>query len=101
MKKRNIKALVNKTIRGSKYADLIEKISLFGSYMRGEEKKDSDIDLLIYFVPMAPIGFFELHHIQNALEEMLGAKVDLVERDGLSPYLKDIILSEAKPVYEK
>ena len=51
--------------------------------------------------PEAPIGFFEMADIQIALEKCLGAKVDLVERDGLSPYLKDIILSEAKPVYEK
>ena len=51
--------------------------------------------------PRAPIGYFEMHDIQEALEKVLMAKVDLVERDGLSPHLKDAILSEIKLVYEK
>lgn len=101
MKKRNIKTLVNKAIRGSEYADMIERISLFGSYAQGKETKKSDIDLLMEFSPRAPIGYFELHAIQEALQKALNAKVDLVEPDGLSPYLKDAILSEAKLVYEK
>lgn len=101
MKKRDIKELVNKVIRNGKYTDMIEKISLFGSYVYGKETEKSDIDLLIYFVPEAPIGLFELADIQIALETILGKKVDLIPSDGVSPYLKDYIFSNTELMYEK
>jgi len=101
MKKRNIKALVNKAVREGGYMDMIEKISLFGSYARGEETKKSDIDLLIEFTPRAPIGYFELYDIQEDLRKALGIRVDLLTPDAISPYLINQIVSEAKSIYEK
>lgn len=101
MKKRNIKALVNRAIREGGYADMIEKISLFGSCARGEENEESDIDLLVEFTPNAPVSLFDLVDIKEALEKILGRKIDLVTYDGISPYLKDGIISQAKLVYER
>jgi hypothetical protein len=69
----------------------IKKAGIFGSYVRGKEKKDSDIDILIE--PPKGIGFGFVG-IQFELEDKLGRKVDLVSYNGLSPYLKDKILSQ-------
>jgi len=67
----------------------IKKAGIFGSYARGEEKKDSDIDILIE--PPKGIGFGFVG-IQFELENKLGRKVDLVTYKYLSPYLKEKIL---------
>lgn len=101
MKKRDIKALVNKAIRESGFAEKIEKASLFGSYIRGEQTEKSDLDLLVTFDPEAHITLFDLVDIQDALEKALGIKVDLLTPGALSPYIKDNILNEAKLVYER
>jgi predicted nucleotidyltransferase len=67
----------------------IKKAGIFGSYVRGEEKKDSDIDILIE--PPKGIGFGFVG-IQFELEDKLKRKVDLVTYKYLSPYLKEKIL---------
>lgn len=69
----------------------IKKAGIFGSYVRGEQKKDSDIDILVE--PPKGIGFGFVG-IQFELEDELKIKVDLVSYNGLSPYLKDKILGE-------
>lgn len=101
MKRENIKALVNKAIREGGYISMIEKISLFGSYSRGEENDKSDIDFLVEFSPETAVSLFDLVDIQETLGKILGKKVDLVTYDGISPYLRDDIISQAKPVYER
>ncbi|MBI2147732.1 nucleotidyltransferase family protein [Candidatus Woesearchaeota archaeon] len=69
----------------------IKKAGLFGSYARGEQKKNSDIDILIQPTRGMGIEFFGLN---IELEEKLGKKVDLVSYNGLSPYIKERILEE-------
>jgi hypothetical protein len=69
----------------------IKKAGIFGSYVRGEQKKDSDIDILVE--PPKGIGFGFVG-IQFELEDELKIKVDLVSYNGLSPYLEDKILKE-------
>lgn len=69
----------------------IKRAGIFGSYARGEEKKGSDIDLLIE--PPKNIGF-ELIKIELELEKATGKKIDLITYNSLSPYLKKEILSE-------
>lgn len=70
----------------------VTRSSLFGSYVKGEEKEDSDIDILVDF-PRGK-GLFEFVGLAQQLEEALGKKVDLVEYESLHPLLKDRILSE-------
>ncbi|MEK6873361.1 MAG: nucleotidyltransferase family protein [Nanoarchaeota archaeon] len=67
----------------------IKKAGIFGSYANGEQRKDSDIDILVE--PPKGIGFGFIG-IQFELEKKLGRKVDLVTYKYLSPYLKDKIL---------
>ena len=53
-----------------------ERIGLFGSYARGENTEESDIDILIRF--QKTLKLFQLGRIENELSELIGRKVDLV-----------------------
>lgn len=76
----------------------IKKILVFGSYARGEATPKSDLDLIVEF----PKGTSLLDHIriENELIEKLKIKVDLISKNGISPYLKDDIMKEAIVIYE-
>ncbi|MCX6750079.1 MAG: nucleotidyltransferase family protein [Candidatus Pacearchaeota archaeon] len=69
----------------------VKKAGIFGSYARGEEEKDSDIDILIE--PPKGIGF-GFAGIEIQLTKALKKKIDLVSYNGLSPYLRDNILNQ-------
>lgn len=70
----------------------VTRSAIFGSYVRGEEKSDSDIDMLVDF-PRGK-GLFEFVGLVQQLEEALGKKVDLVTYKSLHPLLKERILAE-------
>ncbi|MBE9221586.1 nucleotidyltransferase family protein [Cyanobacterium stanieri LEGE 03274] len=72
----------------------IDELGLFGSYVRGEETKKSDIDLLISFKPSARFGLVKYCKLQNIFSDRLGKKVDLVMKKGLKPYIGEQILKE-------
>jgi len=92
-KKLNIKIL-NKIIQKIKKIlknNKIKKAGIFGSYARGEQKKNSDIDILIKYRKGLGFGFAG---IQLNLEEKLGKKVHLVTYKSIHPKLKEQILKE-------
>src|ERR1035437_5788085 len=66
----------------------------------GEMRQDSDVDLLVEFLPEAEIGLLEHAGLMLDLSEMLGRKVDLVSKRALKPLIRDSIIREARPVYE-
>ena len=70
----------------------IERIGLFGSFIRGEQDKKSDIDILVDF--KEPVGLFTFVEIEEYLEKKLGRKVDLVSRKALKPTIGKYILRE-------
>ena len=73
----------------------VKKASLFGSYARGEQKKNSDIDILIE--PSKNMSLLDLSGLKIELKNTLGRRVDLVSYKYIHPYLKDKILkSEIK-----
>jgi len=72
----------------------IKEMGIFGSYIRGEEDENSDIDILVEFSPDIEFGLFTFCHLENQLSEKLGKKVDLVTKDGLKPHLRKDILKE-------
>ncbi len=74
----------------------VKKAGVFGSYARGEQGKDSDVDILIE--PPKGIGF-GLFKISSEFEEALGKKVDLVTYNGLNHLLRKRILAEEKVLY--
>lgn len=69
------------------------KFYLFGSYARGEQTPESDIDLLVEL--SEPIGMFKFIELQYELEDIFGKSVDLGTPNGLKPYVKNSILNEA------
>ena len=69
-------------------------IRVFGSRSTGQSRPDSDIDLLVELETGRDL--LDLIGIKQDLEEELGCAVDVVTRNGLSPYLKDRVLSEAR-----
>jgi hypothetical protein len=71
----------------------VETIGIFGSYVRGEQKRKSDLDVLVEF--SEPPSLFEFVEIEDFLSQKLGLKVDLVMRDSLKPRIRDSILKEA------
>lgn len=76
----------------------VNKAALFGSTVRGEDKKDSDIDLLIDIEKSKSL--LDIVRLKLALEAKLGKKVDLVEYSAIRPSLKKNILNEQRVIYE-
>lgn len=79
--------------------DLVEKfgvmeIAIFDSYARGEQRKDSDVDLIVDFKE----GWKTFDNYMNLkfyLEELFGKKVDLVIKSSINPRIKPFIIEEA------
>ena len=74
----------------------VKEMGIFGSYARGEQKRKSDIDVLVDFYNVPDlIKFIEL---ERKLQRLLGIKVDLVRKQAIREELKDSILRELKIV---
>jgi predicted nucleotidyltransferase len=71
----------------------VSSLAVFGSFARGDEQTNSDIDLLVEFSKAN--GIFEFIRLKTYLEEILGRPVDLVTPDALKPQLKERILRES------
>jgi uncharacterized protein len=74
----------------------IESLEVFGSYVRSEQKKDSDLDILVTFKEDPSLLTYIA--MENYLSDRLGIKVDLVMKDSLKPKIGQQILLEAIPV---
>lgn len=77
------------------------KAWLFGSYARGEETPESDVDILVEFDHSSPIGLFAYARMWRELQERLGLHVDLVEEGTLKPFAVDSANRDKKLVYER
>jgi predicted nucleotidyltransferase len=75
----------------------VQRLALFGSVQRNEARGDSDVDILVEFVP-GQKTFDHLLALAELLEGMLGHRVELVTAESLSPYLRPYILNEAQDV---
>ncbi len=71
----------------------IKEMKIFGSYVRNEQKKRSDVDILVDFYEVPDL--LKFIEIERRLEEMLEVKVDLVRKPVLRAELRDKILNEA------
>lgn len=100
MIKDSIKKKLGSAILGSPYRHLIRRAALFGSYLHGTERPESDIDVLVEFEPTMRVGLFSLIRIENYLKEAMGVPVDLVTPGALSHYFRTDILRSAESVYE-
>lgn len=71
----------------------IKEIGIFGSFARGEQKKRSDVDILVEYRKLPDL--LEFINLELYMEQLLKKKVDLVEKGGIRPELKERILKEA------
>lgn len=72
----------------------VKRIGVFGSYLRGEEKKTSDIDILVEFEETADLSLLDFINLEGYLSKELGISVDLVEKTALKPRIGKHILEE-------
>jgi predicted nucleotidyltransferase len=79
---------------GDRYG--IRNIRVFGSVARGEANPESDIDLLVEYVPGH--GGFAFVDFCDAVEQLLRRKVDVVTEKSLHPVIRDKVLAEAVPL---
>lgn len=77
----------------------IRRLSVFGSVARGEERPESDIDLLAEFSDR--VTLLDLVRAERELADELGRRVDLLTPAALSPHLRDRVQSEARVLYER
>ena len=70
----------------------IKKMGIFGSAARGEQEKESDIDILVEFD--SPIGFFDFIRLEDFLSQILHKKVDLISKKALKPAIRENILRD-------
>lgn len=71
-------------------------VRVFGSRARGDARPDSDLDLLVRFEDGRSL--VDLVSMKLSLEELLGIGVDVVSERGLSSYIRDRVLADAKPL---
>ena len=89
----DIKRVLNTEMPRLRAKYSVESLEIFGSYVRGEQDVDSDVDILINYIKTP--GYFELIGLENHLSELLGVRVDLGTKASLKPRIKSRVLSEA------
>lgn len=77
----------------------VRELSVFGSAARGEMTANSDIDLLVEFLPDSQADLFDHAGLMLDLSRLLGRKVDLVSKNGLKPLIRESVLEESRLLY--
>ncbi|HEY6342825.1 MAG TPA: nucleotidyltransferase family protein [Bryobacteraceae bacterium] len=78
----------------------VRQMGIFGSAARGEATADSDVDILVEFLPDSGMSLFRLDDLNRELEEMLGRRVDLASKRGLKPRVRPYVMRDLRIVYE-
>ena len=76
----------------------VTEIGVFGSYARGEQKADSDLDILISLTDPPRISLLGLVNLQNHLSDLLGLEIDLAIKENLRKRIGRRILEEVVPL---
>jgi predicted nucleotidyltransferase len=88
---------LKKKIEATLIKNNVKKLSVFGSVARGDNKKGSDIDLLVKF--KGERSLIDLISLKNDLEDKLNCKVDLVTYDSVNPLFKNSIFKDEVKIY--
>ena len=75
----------------------VTKAGIFGSYARGEQKKKSDVDILVE-INDNNMGLLEFIRLKNIIQKAIKKKIDLVEYSGIRKEIKDNILNDEVPI---
>jgi len=79
----------------------VRKAALFGSFARGEQGEDSDIDILVEFRDRENKTLLDLVGLELELQDLLGRKVDVLTYQSINPLIRDNILEEQEIFYEE
>ena len=93
---RQIQEALRRLLPGLRGQYKIATLGIFGSYVRREQRADSDLDLLVSFEETPSL--LKLIDLENRLSDDLGIKVDLVLKDSLKPHIGKQVLAEVLPV---
>jgi predicted nucleotidyltransferase len=98
-------AEIKDTVRAVCLRHPVARMDLFGSAVNGRAKVDSDVDLLVEFLPEARIGLLEMGTLREDLADALGRSVDLVSRQAIersaNPFRRKVILGTTVNVYAR
>ncbi|MEK7241568.1 MAG: nucleotidyltransferase family protein [Planctomycetota bacterium] len=89
---KEIKALLKQHKEELRKRFKVKEIGIFGSFIREEQRKTSDVDLLVEFE--GPVSLLWVVRVENYLTDLLGVKVDLIPKEDIRSELKEIILAE-------
>jgi uncharacterized protein len=78
----------------------VRQLGIFGSAARGEAKPESDVDILLEFLPDSGMSLFGLEDLNRELEELLGRKVDLASKKGLKDRVRPCVMRDLRILYE-
>jgi hypothetical protein len=76
----------------------VVSLAIFGSRARGDERPDSDLDVLVAYDPARPFTLYDLVRVERVLERLTGLDVHLATRDGFRPHRLDRVLKDAVSV---
>lgn len=93
---RNIEEIIRKNRKELEEKYGLKEIGVFGSYVRGDQEVNSDIDLLVEVE--RPMGFVKFIRLESYLSQILHTKVDLVTKKALKPHIGRRILQEVRYV---
>lgn len=93
MPKENVRKILKSQKQLLKEKFQVKKIGIFGSFARGEQSNNSDVDILVEFYE--PVGW-EFFDLQDYLKTLLKRDVDLVTKKALKPQIKTVVLNEVK-----
>ena len=79
----------------------VRKAWLFGSFARGEETAESDVDILVEYDEKARISLLMISHMMGELEQNTGRRVDLVEEGCLLPFAVESVNRDKRLIYER
>lgn len=79
----------------------IRRLAFFGSVLRDDFGRDSDVDVLVEFAPSARVGLIALAGMELDLSQLLGRKVEMHTVKGLNPHFRDQVLDSAEVQYEQ
>jgi len=90
---KEIKGILRNHIEELRQKYKVKEIAIFGSYVRGEQKEVSDVDVLVEFYEVP--GLLKFIELERYLENLLGVKVDLVRKGALRKEIRESVLKEA------
>ena len=89
------------TIREDFKTQPVLKAWVFGSYARGEETPESDVDILVVYDDSKPVGLMKIANMYVNLKKLLQREVDLVEEGTLLPFAVESANRDKKLIYER